>query len=94
MQASLLESFPAKNQDRILKVSYFVNSIKNFILLFKYHDMKETFTKPVLLAGAHRENVPVITYPKGLNLPKQFDARKAWPQCTSVRTILGQYPLL
>lgn len=36
------------------------------------------------------ENVPVRSYPKGLNLPKQFDARKAWPQCSSVKAILDQ----
>eukprot|EP01018_Ginkgo_biloba_P005412 Gb_05701 [translate_table: standard] len=36
------------------------------------------------------ESVPIKVYPKGLKLPKQFDAREAWPHCTSARTILDQ----
>nr|DAD32875.1 TPA_asm: hypothetical protein HUJ06_011726 [Nelumbo nucifera] len=36
------------------------------------------------------EGIPVITHPKSLNLPKQFDARMAWPQCSTIGKILGQ----
>ncbi|RWR94162.1 cathepsin B [Cinnamomum micranthum f. kanehirae] len=31
---------------------------------------------------------PVKTHPKGLKLPKQFDARTAWSQCSTIRRIL------
>ncbi|KAF5743865.1 cathepsin B [Tripterygium wilfordii] len=33
--------------------------------------------------------VPVVTHPKSLKLPKQFDARTAWPQCSTIGRILG-----
>ncbi|KAF8407386.1 hypothetical protein HHK36_006517 [Tetracentron sinense] len=36
------------------------------------------------------EDIPVITHPKSLDLPKQFDARTAWPQCGTIGKILGQ----
>ncbi|KAK1316742.1 hypothetical protein QJS10_CPA05g00009 [Acorus calamus] len=36
------------------------------------------------------ENIPVITHPKTSILPKQFDARTAWPQCSTIRKILEQ----
>ncbi|KAG6517401.1 hypothetical protein ZIOFF_020787 [Zingiber officinale] len=32
--------------------------------------------------------LPTKTYPKSLNLPKEFDARKAWPQCSTIGKIL------
>ncbi|RWW15414.1 hypothetical protein GW17_00020749 [Ensete ventricosum] len=35
-------------------------------------------------------DIPKRTYPKSLKLPKQFDARTAWPQCSTIGTILGQ----
>ncbi|KAH7578149.1 hypothetical protein JRO89_XS01G0346300 [Xanthoceras sorbifolium] len=34
--------------------------------------------------------VPVVTYDKSLKLPDSFDARTAWPQCSSIGRILGQ----
>ncbi|XP_038709044.1 cathepsin B-like protease 3 isoform X2 [Tripterygium wilfordii] len=34
--------------------------------------------------------VPVVTHPKSLKLPKQFDARTAWPQCSTIGRILDQ----
>ncbi|XP_072997584.1 cathepsin B-like protease 2 [Typha latifolia] len=36
------------------------------------------------------EDIPVRTYPKSLNLPKQFDARTAWSQCSTIGRILDQ----
>ncbi|XP_057971989.1 cathepsin B-like protease 3 isoform X2 [Malania oleifera] len=36
------------------------------------------------------ENIPVITHPKSLKLPSQFDARIAWPQCGTIGNILDQ----
>ncbi|KAJ9187975.1 hypothetical protein P3X46_003382 [Hevea brasiliensis] len=33
---------------------------------------------------------PVTSHPKSLKLPKEFDARKAWPQCTTIGRILDQ----
>ena len=36
------------------------------------------------------EDIPVKTYPKSLELPAQFDARTAWPQCSTIGRILGQ----
>ncbi|KAK9757233.1 hypothetical protein RND81_01G150400 [Saponaria officinalis] len=34
--------------------------------------------------------IPHVSYPKTLNLPKEFDARKAWPQCSTIGKILDQ----
>ncbi|URE26823.1 DUF21 domain-containing protein [Musa troglodytarum] len=42
-------------------------------------------------------DIPKRSYPKSLKLPKQFDARTAWPQCSTIGTILdgcdGGYPI-
>nr|ACN40436.1 unknown [Picea sitchensis] len=100
LQASLLESFPAKNQDRILKepIVEEINRHPNagwkagMNSRFSNHTVGQ-FKRLLGVLPTPRnflENVPVITYPKGINLPKQFDAREAWPQCTSVQTILDQ----
>ncbi|PIA60895.1 hypothetical protein AQUCO_00300424v1 [Aquilegia coerulea] len=35
-------------------------------------------------------NVPVITHPRSLKLPNQFDARTAWSQCSTIPQILDQ----
>ncbi|KAK0580862.1 hypothetical protein LWI29_007223 [Acer saccharum] len=41
--------------------------------------------------------VPVVTHAKSLKLPSSFDARTAWPQCSSIGRILdgcdGGYPI-
>lgn len=34
--------------------------------------------------------IPVVTHPKTLKLPKTFDARTAWPQCSTIGRILDQ----
>ncbi|KAH1080015.1 hypothetical protein J1N35_019776 [Gossypium stocksii] len=34
--------------------------------------------------------VPILTHDKSLKLPTSFDARTAWPQCTSIGRILGE----
>ncbi len=36
------------------------------------------------------EDTPVITHPKNLKLPKHFDARRVWPQCSTIGKILDQ----
>lgn len=36
------------------------------------------------------KETPVVTHKKGLKLPTNFDARTAWPQCTTIADILGQ----
>lgn len=36
------------------------------------------------------EGIPVITHTKTLKLPKHFDARTAWPQCSTIGKILGR----
>lgn len=36
------------------------------------------------------KDIPVITHPKSLKLPKQFDARTAWSQCSTIGRILDQ----
>ncbi|XP_058076196.1 cathepsin B-like protease 3 [Magnolia sinica] len=36
------------------------------------------------------DTTPVKTHPKSLKLPKQFDARTAWPQCSTIGRILDQ----
>ncbi|XP_026434974.1 cathepsin B-like protease 2 [Papaver somniferum] len=35
-------------------------------------------------------DVPIVSHPKNLELPKEFDARTAWPQCTTIGKILDQ----
>ncbi|XP_061366207.1 cathepsin B-like protease 2 [Gastrolobium bilobum] len=35
-------------------------------------------------------STPVITHPKSLKLPKNFDARTAWSQCSTIGRILDQ----
>lgn len=35
-------------------------------------------------------DVPVKTYPRSLELPKEFDARSAWSRCSTIGTILDQ----
>ncbi|KAF6163413.1 hypothetical protein GIB67_029262 [Kingdonia uniflora] len=45
------------------------------------------------------EGIPVISHSKSLKFPKQFDARTAWSQCSTIKTILvcfcsTTYPLL
>ncbi|KAH7442298.1 hypothetical protein KP509_03G080900 [Ceratopteris richardii] len=37
-----------------------------------------------------QEKKHVRSHPRGLKLPLSFDSRDAWPQCTSLRTILDQ----
>ncbi|GLT68213.1 hypothetical protein SLA2020_404650 [Shorea laevis] len=34
-------------------------------------------------------NTPLITHPKSFKLPSSFDARIAWPQCSTIGRILG-----
>ncbi|KAJ4847729.1 Cathepsin B-like protease 2 [Turnera subulata] len=34
-------------------------------------------------------DVPVVRHPKSLRLPNEFDARTAWPQCSTIGRILG-----
>ncbi|XP_027106844.1 cathepsin B-like protease 3 [Coffea arabica] len=36
------------------------------------------------------ESTPVVTHPRDLKLPDQFDARTAWPQCGTIGRILDQ----
>ncbi|XP_009608670.1 cathepsin B-like protease 2 [Nicotiana tabacum] len=36
------------------------------------------------------EGIPLLTHPKLSELPKEFDARKAWPQCSTIGRILDQ----
>ncbi|CAN1309587.1 Cathepsin B-like protease 3 [Linum perenne] len=38
--------------------------------------------------------VPVMRYPKSMALPKEFDARKAWPQCATLTRILGSFLMI
>ncbi|KAI3915047.1 hypothetical protein MKW92_028211 [Papaver armeniacum] len=35
-------------------------------------------------------DVPIVSHPKNLELPKEFDARTAWPQCTTIGKILAE----
>ena len=36
-------------------------------------------------------DVPVKTYSRSLELPKEFDARSAWSRCSTIGTILGRF---
>lgn len=35
-------------------------------------------------------DIPVVSHPGKKNVPKEFDARQAWPQCTNIGRILDQ----
>lgn len=35
------------------------------------------------------KDVPIISHPKTLKLPDHFDARAAWPHCSTIGKILG-----
>ncbi|KAI3993340.1 hypothetical protein MKX01_010083 [Papaver californicum] len=35
-------------------------------------------------------DIPIVSHPQNLELPKEFDARTAWPQCNTIGKILGQ----
>lgn len=37
-----------------------------------------------------RESIPLVKHPRSLKLPTAFDARKAWPQCSTIGRILDQ----
>ncbi|KAF9688004.1 hypothetical protein SADUNF_Sadunf02G0152000 [Salix dunnii] len=37
-----------------------------------------------------QSGVPLVRHPKSMKLPKEFDARTAWPQCSTIGRILGQ----
>ncbi|XP_021855239.1 cathepsin B-like protease 2 [Spinacia oleracea] len=39
---------------------------------------------------SEKRSIPLVHHDRSLNLPKEFDARKAWPQCTSIGRILDQ----
>ncbi|GAV64972.1 LOW QUALITY PROTEIN: Peptidase_C1 domain-containing protein/Propeptide_C1 domain-containing protein, partial [Cephalotus follicularis] len=39
-------------------------------------------------------SIPIMTHDKSLKLPTEFDARTAWPQCSTIGRILGKYDLL
>ena len=39
---------------------------------------------------SEKSKIPFVTHPKPLNLPKEFDARTAWPQCTTIGKLLDQ----
>ncbi|KAL9235594.1 hypothetical protein vseg_010340 [Gypsophila vaccaria] len=39
---------------------------------------------------SERSKIPVVSHPEPMSLPKEFDARKAWPQCTTIGKILDQ----
>ncbi|MCD7448337.1 hypothetical protein HAX54_040782 [Datura stramonium] len=40
------------------------------------------------------KSIPILTHPKLKNLPKEFDARTAWPQCSTIGRILDQVTAL
>lgn len=35
------------------------------------------------------KSIPLVTHPDSFKLPSSFDARTAWPQCSTVGRILG-----
>lgn len=58
------------------------------ILLFQVGEFKHLLgVKP--MPKKELKYIPVVTHPKTLKLPKQFDARTAWPQCITIGRILG-----
>ncbi|KAG6786963.1 hypothetical protein POTOM_008584 [Populus tomentosa] len=40
--------------------------------------------------GKELRGVPLVRHPKSMKLPKEFDARTAWPHCSTIGRILGQ----
>ncbi|CAO2824729.1 unnamed protein product [Amaranthus hypochondriacus] len=39
---------------------------------------------------SEKKNIPLVHHKKSLHLPKEFDARTAWPQCSTIGRILDQ----
>ena len=39
---------------------------------------------------SERKNIPLVHHERSLHLPKEFDARMAWPQCSTIGRILGK----
>lgn len=39
---------------------------------------------------SEKRDIPMVSHPRSLDLPKEFDARKAWPQCSTIGNILDQ----
>lgn len=39
---------------------------------------------------SEKRDIPMVSHSRSLNLPKEFDARKAWPQCSTIGRILDQ----
>ena len=101
LQASQVESLPSlKVQSKILQEPI-VEHINQHPNAGWKADMNSRFSNYTVGQFKHLlgvlptpknvlDSVPVRSYPKGLDLPKQFDAREAWPQCTSLQTILDQ----
>uniref|UniRef100_A0A7C8ZIM3 Peptidase C1A papain C-terminal domain-containing protein n=1 Tax=Opuntia streptacantha TaxID=393608 RepID=A0A7C8ZIM3_OPUST len=42
------------------------------------------------ISESEKRSIPLVSHPRSLDLPKEFDARKAWPQCSTIGKILDQ----
>ncbi|KAL2933307.1 Cathepsin B-like protease 2 [Bienertia sinuspersici] len=40
---------------------------------------------------SEKKTIPLTHHDRSLNLPKEFDARKAWPQCSTIGKILDRF---
>lgn len=101
IKVSGLESFHSLESQRPILQKSFVEHINKHSNAGWKASMSTRFSNYTVQEFAHLlgvlptpqkllESVPVRVYPKGLKLPNNFDARKAWPHCTSTRSILDQ----
>eukprot|EP00252_Welwitschia_mirabilis_P018100 TRINITY_DN40289_c0_g1_i1.p1 TRINITY_DN40289_c0_g1~~TRINITY_DN40289_c0_g1_i1.p1 ORF type:complete len:349 (+),score=58.07 TRINITY_DN40289_c0_g1_i1:340-1386(+) len=99
-QAFPLKSFSAQDNDQILK-GHLINEINSFPNVGWKAGSNARFSNYTVgefkrLLGARKpskkmlERIPVKTFPKGLDLPKSYDAREAYPQCRTINEILDQ----
>ncbi|XP_020974242.1 cathepsin B-like protease 2 [Arachis ipaensis] len=64
----------------LILISFQVITVGEFKRLLS---VKPTLKKELISA-------PIVTHPKSLKLPKEFDARTQWSQCSTIGRILDQ----
>jgi len=64
-----------------------------FVFIIKVGQFKRILgARPI--SESEKRSIPLVSHPRSLDLPKEFDARKAWPQCSTIGKILGESKIL
>ncbi|KAJ7005432.1 hypothetical protein NC653_004905 [Populus alba x Populus x berolinensis] len=90
-----------KLNSRILQIQYLKKSMEipkaGWKATMNHHFSNYTVAQFKYLLGVkptpkeELRGIPVISHPKSLRLPEEFDARTAWPQCSTIGKILGHF---